>query len=418
MKKRIQSFAIILILLCGVQFKNSSALNPGVKVRKTAVNENTPEIRKEKDMVIYKDSLFYCAFPSVVKRPDGEILVAFRRAPDRRLFGEEGITHTDPNSYLVMVRSRDGEHWTKEPELISAHPFGGSQDPCLLQLKDGTLICTSYIWGIIRPDGDSILNRKITIIKGQRSDHSQSYTFLGGYLVRSVDGGKNWQQPIYPPHVPTDIQLNVWGKPLPAYNRGALCEGRNGRIYWVVASNSADGPTRTQTHLLVSDDKGLTWNYSSSVASDEKISFDETSIYETPKGDLVAFLRTANMPGDLSWISRSTDGGKSFNWKSMGFYGYPLHVLKLPDNRVLLTYGYRHKPFGIRGRILNAECTNYETAPEFVIRDDGGSGDLGYCWSTMMDKNRVLVVYYFNKDNGLRFIGGTILALNAKKTGN
>lgn len=34
-----------------------------------------------------------------------------------------------------------------------------------------------------------------------------------------------------------------------------------------------------------------------------------------------------------------------------------------------------------------------------------------------MDKNRVLVVYYFNTDNGLRFIGGTILALNAKKNG-
>jgi len=280
------------------------------------------------------------------------------------------------------------------------------------------LICTSYIWGIIRPDGDSILNRKLTIIKGQKSVHSLSYTFLGGYLVRSVDGGKNWQQPIYPPHVPTDIQLNVWGKPLPAYNRGALCEGRNGGIYWVVASNSADAPAKTKTHLLISDDKGLTWNYSSPVASDEGISFDETSIYETPKGDLVAFLRTANMPGDLSWISRSTDGGKSFTPKSMGFYGYPLHALKLPDNRVLLTYGYRHKPFGIRGRILNPECTDYDTAPEFVIRDDGGSGDLGYCWSTMMDKNRVLVVYYFNTDNGLRFIAGTILALNAKKSGN
>ena len=420
MKKHIQTCitALILIILCGFPFKSIFALKAKGDTNKTAVNDTLPDIRRVKDVVVYKDSLFYSAFPSVIKRPNGEFLVAFRRAPERRLFGEQNIDHTDPNSYMVMVRSRDGEKWSSEPELIFAHPFGGSQDPCLLQLKDGTILCTSYTWALIRQNADSVLGKKLTIHKSRQPDHSTDYAFLGGYLVRSSNGGKTWQGPIYPPHIPADIQINVWGEPLPAYNRGALYEGKNGRIFWVVASNSADGPTRTQTHLLVSDDKGLTWNYSAPVASDEKISFDETSIYETPKGDLVAFLRTANMPGELSCISRSTDGGKSFNWKSMGFYGYPLHALKLPDNRVLLTYGYRHKPFGIRGKILNAECTDYETAPEFVIRDDGGNGDLGYCWSTMMDKTRVMVVYYFNTDMGTRFIGETILELNSKKSGS
>ncbi len=42
-----------------------------------------------------------------------------------------------------------------EPELLYAHPFGGSQDPCLLKLKDGTLLCASYLWTFIRPDGFS-----------------------------------------------------------------------------------------------------------------------------------------------------------------------------------------------------------------------------------------------------------------------
>jgi len=402
---------LFLIIQSTFQPENSLAINKGDNSSKKVVTESPTLVRKIKDVIIYKDSLFYSAFPSVVKRPDGQILVAFRRAPDRRLFGEEGISHTDPNSYLVMVRSMDAETWTKEPELIFAHPFGGSQDPCLLQLKDGTLICTSYLWGLIRPDADSVLNRKITILKNKKGEHSQAYTFLGGYLVRSADGGDKWLGPVYPPHVPSDIQVNVWGKPLPAYNRGALCEGRNGRIYWVVASNSADAPSKTQTHLLISEDKGLTWHYSCPVASDEKISFDETSIYETPKGDLVAFLRTANMPDQLSCIARSTDGGKSFKWQSMGFYGFPLYAMKLPDNRVLLTYGYRRKPYGIRGRILNAECTDFSTAREFVIREDGGSGDLGYSWSAMIDDTRALVVYYFNDNNKLRYIAGTILKI-------
>jgi sialidase-1 len=417
MKRSINYFkvSLFLMVLCWNQLQNSFALNPGNDVKKNANHDNLPELQKVKDLIIYKDSLFYSAFPSVVKRPDGQILVAFRRAPERRLFGEESYSHTDPNSYLVMVRSPDGESWTKEPELIFAHPFGGSQDPCLLQLKDGTLICASYVWGLIRQNGDSILNRKITILKNKKADHSTTYTFLGGYLVRSVDGGEKWQGPIYPPHVPADIQMNVWGKPLPAYNRGAMCEGKNGKIYWVVAANSADGPTRTSTHLLISEDKGLSWHYSCQVATDEKISFDETSIYETPKGDLVAFLRTANMPDQLSCIARSSDGGKSFIWQSMGFYGYPLHALKLPDNRVLLTYGYRHRPFGIRARILNPECTDFLTAPEFVIRDDGGNGDLGYCWSVMLNNNRALVAYYFNHDNGIRYIAGTIIEIKKKE---
>ena len=382
-------------------------------VEVSAQNISLTGIRKVKDIIIYKDSLFYSAFPSVVKRPDGEILVAFRRAPDRRLFGQQGISHTDPNSYVVMVRSRDGETWTKEPELIFAHPLGGSQDPCLLQLNDGTLICTSYVWSLIRPDADSILNRKITLVQGE-AKHSPAFTFMGGYLVRSVDGGEKWKGPIYPASVPANIQVNAWGEPLPAYNRGALYEGKNGRIYWAVAAKDSDSPSKTSVYLMTSDDKGLSWNYSAPIAVDKKISFNETSIMGTPKGDLVAFLRTADMPNEYSCIARSTDGGKSFQWQSLGFYGYPLHALKLPDNRVLLTYGYRHKPYGIRARILNPECTDFASAPEFVVRDDGGSGDLGYSWSEMLDQNRVLVVYYFNHNNGTRYIAGTIIEIDKK----
>lgn len=360
-------------------------------------------VRKLKDMVIYEDAKFHSAFPSVIKRADGEILVAFRRAPDRKVFGENGTSHVDPNSYLVMVRSRDGETWTKEPDLIYAHPFGGSQDPCLLQLRDGTLLCASYGWAFLRPDG--MLNLKKPYFKAGDA------VFLGGYLVRSSDGGETWLGPVYPPHIPPEINFNALGEPLPAYNRGALAEGKSGRIFWMVAATDAESPHKTSVHLLISDDKGLTWRYSSPVATDEKVSFNETSAYETPKGDIVAFLRTADLD-DQACISRSTDGGKTFQkWEGMGFQGHPLNALRLPDKRVLLTYGYRHKPLGIRARILNTECTDFATAPEIILREDGGNTDIGYTWPVQLDKNRVLVVYYFNKDKGTRHIAGTILEI-------
>ena len=95
----------------------------------------------------------------------------------------------------------------------------------------------------------------------------------------------------------------------------------------------------------------------------------------------------------------------------MGFQGHPLQASRLPDDRVLLVYGYRHKPFGIRARVLDAECTNPAAAPEVVLRDDGGSIDLGYPWSTVIAKDRALIVYYFNHADGPRTIEGTIVQI-------
>lgn len=362
--------------------------------------------KKIKDVIIYEDAQFYSSFPSVIKRKNGELYVAFRRAPDRKIFSEKGSNHTDPNSYLVMVRSKDGEDWTKSPELIYANPLGGSQDPCLFQLKDGTILCTSYGWAFVRPEGLDNLKKPFI-------DAGNGVIFLGGYILRSMNGGKSWEAPIYPPNITPEVNFDALGTPLSSYNRGAMYEGKDKKIYWIVAAN--DSLKRTSNHLLISENKGITWEYSSVVAMDAKISFNEASIIETAKGDLVGFLRTSGAD-DQAFISRSSDRGKTFKWESMGFQGHPLNALRLPDNRVLLTYGYRHKPFGIRARILNAECTNFGTAPEIILRDDGGNSDIGYTWPVQLNENRVLVAYYFNLENGTRHIAGTILEIESMKS--
>lgn len=356
---------------------------------------------KVKDFVIYEDDKFYAAFPSVIKKPNGEYIVAFRRAPNRKAFGEKGSNHVDPNSYLVQLRSTDGEHWTKEPELIYAHAFGGSQDPCLLQLRDGTILCASYGWAFLGPEAGAAHHPHYF--------NTGTATFLGGYMVRSGDGGKSWQGPTYPPSIAAESNISPLGNPIPAYNRGAMHETKDGRILWVVAASDSIS-NKTSNHLLVSEDKGITWDYKAPVAVDENISFNEASIYETPKGDWVAFLRTASYQ-DQAVIARSTDGGNSFQWQSMGFKGHPLQAIRLPDNRVFLVYGYRHQPFGIRARILNKDCTDFDTAPEIIIREDGGNTDIGYPWAVMMDEEHILVTYYFNKKDGNRHIAGSILKL-------
>jgi sialidase-1 len=360
-------------------------------------------LRKVRDFVIYEDAQFYATFPSVVRRDDGEVIVAFRRAPARTGFGEPKESHVDPNSYLVQVRSRDGgASWSKEPVLLYAHAFGGSQDPCLLQLRAGPLLCASYGWAFVKPE-------IVPKLKPPVFEITPGVIFLGGYVLRSDDGGRAWQGPLYPPHVVPEINHDLHGRPLPAYNRGAMIEGRSGRIFWVVAANDTAKPRKTSNHLLISADQGLTWTYAAPVAVDAKVSFNEASIYETPRGDLVAFLRTAGLD-DHACLARSTDGGKSFQpWQDLGFQGHPLQATRLPDGRVLLVYGYRNQPYGIRARVLDPECTDAATAPEFVIRADGGTTDLGYPWAVPLEGRRVLVVYYFNRGGGTRHIAGSVL---------
>lgn len=359
-------------------------------------------LRKIRDLVVYSNERYYCAFPSLVRRPGGEILAAFRRAPNRRLLGQTGYSHTDPNSQLVLVRSLDGgSTWSKEPELIHAHPLGGSQDPCMVQLKDGSIVCSSYLWTWLDRQADS---------KSQGTYERPQYVFQGGYILRSGDGARTWKGPFIPPPVPGRAMRNAFGEPLPAYNRGAMCQGRDGRLYWAVAYGKGANTGESDVHLMISSDRGETWKYSCVLATDPKAVFNETSLYETPKGDLVAFIRTAQFD-DHTVVARSRDGGRSFEpWQDAGWQGHPHHAIRLEDNRVFLVYGYRHKPYGIRARILDAECTNFAAAEEFILRDDGGGGDLGYPWAVALPGRRILAAYYMNVGDGLRHIAASLLA--------
>lgn len=359
--------------------------------------QTTSPLAKLRDLIIYSDPTFHCAFPSVVLRPDGELLCAFRRAPSRKfLYGAAHDTHTDPNSQLVLVRSHDtGESWTS-PELIFAHPLGGSQDPCLVQLNDGALICTSYGWSLLPPQQTT-------------GTKEHQFTFLGGYVLRSRDDAKTWQGPLIPPEI-TDGQSSD-GKRRATYNRGALIQASSGELLWAaVKAGPPNSHVPTSVHLLASTDEGETWNDRSAIAADPNITFNETSLVQTRRGDLVAFIRTER-PNEHAAIARSTDGGKSFSWQDLGFHAVPLQAARLQDGRILLVYGYRQKPYGVRARLLNEDASDAATAPEFIIRDDAGTWDVGYPWAVQLSDGRVLVVYYINIADGPRRIEATLLSV-------
>jgi hypothetical protein len=361
--------------------------------------------------VVYADDLFYAAFPSVVCCPDGELIAAFRRAPDRRIFGAVRHKHIDPNSYLVLVRSQDnGKTWTGEPELIHAHALGGSQDPCMTLLGDGSLLVASYLWVPVAPQlvGDVACGGEVRPVEAL----GMGALFLGGYLMRSQDQGAHWDGPIELPAMKRFEPDRFAGLSVSKFNRGNIIEGSDATLYWAVRGDERGAAkVEKRIDLLVSTDKGNTWEVRSPVVDDPEIKVNEAGIVETAGGDLIVFLRTRNLD-DHGIAVRSRDRGQTWEpWQDMGLQGHPYFPLRLPDGRIFLIYGYRHEPYGVRARMLDPEVSTFGTE-EIVLRDDGGSGDLGYPWACMTADGTLLAVYYINTDNdGPRRIEATRIAL-------
>ena len=144
-------------------------------------------------------------------------------------------------------------------------------------------------------------------------------------------------------------------------------------------------------HIFASDDQGRSWAYLAPIAED----FNETFLYETESGALVAFMRRWSGSTYLH-RARSEDGGRHWSKPEPVCRGYPACAERLPSGQVLLVYGFRFEEgYGVRARALNTECT--EVGEEFILREDGAVADLGYPDSCLLADGRVLVVYYMNQ---------------------
>ncbi|MCB0121529.1 MAG: exo-alpha-sialidase, partial [Caldilineaceae bacterium] len=83
------------------------------------------------------------------------------------------------------------------------------------------------------------------------------------------------------------------------------------------------------------------------------------------------------------------------------------------DGRLLASYGYRVKPYGIRAKL--SEDDGQTWGPELILRADAGSWDLGYPRAVNLDNGKVMVAYYINRaddevqcNGGVRHIAGTV----------
>lgn len=88
--------------------------------------------------------------------------------------------------------------------------------------------------------------------------------------------------------------------------------------------------------------------------------------------------------------------------------GYPPHLLKLNDGRVLLTYGYRLEPYGERAVLSSDGGITWDFSNEILI-NPSFNGDLGYPSSIEIDGGGILTVYYqVDKEGEMPSLMGTI----------
>jgi hypothetical protein len=155
-------------------------------------------------------------------------------------------------------------------------------------------------------------------------------------------------------------------------------------------------------------DGGKTWNLVSLIG-DEPPETDYAIMPATAQLAKRTLLTAIRHRGYVQ-LYRSTDGGES--WRIDGERlgtgrGNPASLIRLKDGRLVLTYGFRAAPFGIRARVSADDGKTWQE--EVVLRSDGGNDDLGYPRSVQRPDGKVVTIYYYNVDKAKeRFIAATI----------
>ena len=365
--------------------------------------------------ILYRDGE-YVAFPNLARLRGGTIICAFRHARERQ--AEYGrVTHIDPTARDVFIVSKDqGKTFSQDLHTIIDDHMS-DQDPCVNVLSDGRIIVTYFRWDLCKiGQGESKWGKAPFAAYGRTLWGKYDCMPDGpGYSI-SDDQGASWK------HYPTLKMENV---PDGAGIRGNIVELPSGQLLMPWYGSLRVGEL-SRVGLMSSTDRGETWQYLSDMAFDPscKKNYLEPGLYRTPKGKLVGLYRTQTdfrVPGvdfDDTYlnlhISVSTDDGLSFGpvKEIRGLWGSsPFHALRVKENKVLLSYGWRKKPFGIRVRLCDAELEHIEEGEELILCDDAPNGDLGYPHAILLPDDTVLVSYYISAPDGIRQIEGIRLEI-------
>lgn len=350
-------------------------------------------------IIVCRDENLYCAFPDIVKLQNGNLIVGFREAPRRKI-----ISHHDPRSRAVLVRSKDdGKTWGEK--IVIYQDEDGTQDPSIMQLKDGTMLSNFFKWRFRKNKEELGGFGQICDVSLLGFPEGGWTADVGTYVVRSTDNGHSWNKSPAHFEIPCLKAVSTSAPALECNDKTILLP--------VYAQPVTSGPEKwaiAPSFVMKSYDKGKAWTEPTLVAADPegKVALEEPTLVQLKSGKTICMMRADSGGGDYLRQAESFDNGKTWTkfWKTP-IMGHPPHLLQLSDGRVLCTYGYRHQPFGIRACISKDEGKTWDLEHEIIIRDDGLHRDLGYPSSAELEPGKILTVYYFHDKTETRFIAGT-----------
>jgi sialidase-1 len=329
----------------------------------------------------------YAGWSTLARRANGELWVTWSG-------GRDG--HVCPMGQVRAMTSKDdGATWTY-PRVLLDSPLD-DRDSGVMETAKGTLLVTTFTSlayeadlaksRIYLPDGKGPAMRPMKpeiIARWQAAQNrltaEQRKAELGEWVLRSTDGGLNFSARIATivnsPHGP--LQL------------------KDGRLLYVGKQ------LWTKEHRIgavESKDDGFTWTWLSEIqgrpGDDVASKYHELHAVETDDGRIVAQIRHEGK-GDTNWTlqTESADGGKTWTIPRAITFGIPSQLQMLRDGRLLMTYGYRRKPFGNQARISSDQGRTW--SEPLTISGDGAAGDLGYPSTAELADGTLITVWYEN----------------------
>jgi hypothetical protein len=357
-----------------------------------AVRAKWPVIAGAEQVVVFKERGVYAPFPGLLRdTTSGWLYASFAK--------QKVATHHETlDSNPGLMESRDGGRTWAAVERLPPGTVGPTPGE-VYKAADGALVRIGQNWRRwFPPDERATYEGKYAIETPGTYKPGWFAINSGGFVSRSEDGGKTWQR--------TDIPgLDTYVSCSSPWSSIQLRDGRVLRSFMV---RSGPGDSGDVVVALTRDGRAA------SVARvmgdpEERLSFtEETLAYETT-GGVIWLLTRVEGGDDHLWQALSRDGGQTWTAARSGIKGHPPSgLVRLADGRLVLTYGYRHPPYGIRAVISRDEGLTWDTDHPITLRNDGGGYDLGYPVSTALTDGTVLTLYYFTDANdGITHIAAT-----------
>lgn len=316
----------------------------------------------------------YAGWPTVARRSNGQLVLVWSG-------GREA--HVCPFGRVEYAVSNDGGESWSWPRVILDSDID-DRDSGVLETPRGTLLVTTFTslayepvlernrqsWPAEKTARWDAVNRRL--------DAAARKAQLGCWMLRSADSGLSWSPPYRVP-------VNSPHGPIVASEGRLLYAGKD---LW-----GADG----KAGVCESSDDGRTWRWLADIPvrpGDTPKQYHELHAVAARSGRLIIQIRNHNKPNAGETLqTESNDGGKTWSEPhEIGVWGLPSHLLRLKDNRLLMTYGYRRPPFGNQARVSGDEGRTW--SEPVTLSADGASGDLGYPSTVELGDGRLLTVWY------------------------